>query len=174
MHEEEKTNHRIHRVTLFVTTLLYLFASLTLILAAFSLAGKAFYEIYDHVLIKGEITKDILNAVTYTVIAIAVCDVGRYLVEEEVEHEKRLRSPSEARKTVTRFMVVISIALSLEGLVGVFEASNRNMNGVLYPISIVMCSIFVLIGLGIYQRLSVKTEYKLQKVKEHLSEDQLP
>ena len=131
-----------------------MFASLTLILAAFSLAGKAFYEIYDSVLVKGEISKDILNAITYTVIAIAVCDVGRYLVEEEVEHEKKLRSPEEARKTITRFMVVISIALSLEGLVGVFEAGNRNITGVLYPIAIVICAIMVLIGLGIYQRLT--------------------
>ena len=68
----------VHRVTHWVTTLLYSIASLTLILAAFSLAGKALYEVYVSVLVEGKIDKDILNAITYTVIAIAVCDVGRF------------------------------------------------------------------------------------------------
>ena len=129
------------------------------------------HEVYVSVLVEGKIDKDILNAITYTVIAIAVCDVGRFLVAEEVEHEKRLHSLAEIRKTITRFMVVISIALSLEGLVGVFEAGNSNMTEVLYPIAIVICAILVLVALGFYQRFSVETEIKLLKVKDQLSED---
>ncbi|HIL77914.1 MAG TPA: hypothetical protein EYG48_03205 [Methylococcales bacterium] len=58
------SRRKTHRLTLIVTTLLYVFASLTLILAAFSLAGKAFYGIYDTVLFKGGVNKDILNAIT--------------------------------------------------------------------------------------------------------------
>ena len=150
--------HLIHKLTLWLTNLLYLLASLTLIVAAFCLSAKAVYEIYDSIIVKAEINKDILSAITYTVIAIAVCDVARYLIEEEVEHEKKLNSPQEARQTITRFLVVITIALSLEGLVGIFEAGNTDMTGVMYPIAIVICAIIVLIGLGIFQRLSVKTE----------------
>ena len=171
MSKDTTDNRMVHRVTHWVTTLLYSIASLTLILAAFSLAGKALYEVYVSVLVEGKIDKDILNAITYTVIAIAVCDVGRFLVAEEVEHEKRLHSLAEIRKTITRFMVVISIALSLEGLVGVFEAGNSNMTEVVYPIAIVICAILVLVALGFYQRFSVETEIKLLKVKDQLSED---
>lgn len=163
----------VHKITLWITTFLYLLASLTLVAAAFCLSGKAIYEIYDSILVKGEINKEILDAITYTVIAIAVCDVGRYLVEEEVEHEKKLNSPTEARRTITRFMVIITIALSLEGLVGVFEAGNNNMSGVMFPIAIVICAIVVLIGLGVFQRLSVGTECLLSKQKELTSDDKV-
>lgn len=173
MNLDKLSRRKIHQFTIGITTLLYTFASLTLILAAFSLAGKAFYEIYDAVILKGEINKDILNAITYTVIAIAVCDVGRYLVEEEVEHEKNLHSPTDARKTITRFLVVISIALSLEGLIGVFEAGNSNISGVLYPIAIVICAVFVLLAMGIFQRLSVETEIRLQNEKDSKSDNDL-
>ncbi len=166
MNKKKMNLNLIHKITLWLTTLLYLLASITLIVAAFCLSGKAVYEIYDSIIVKAEINKDILNAITYTVIAIAVCDVGRYLIEEEVEHEKKLNSPHEARRTITRFMVVITIALSLEGLVGVFEAGNKNPTGVPYPIAIVIYTIIVLIGLGIFQRLSVGTEGLLLRHKE--------
>ena len=171
-----KTNHKIfmlHRYTLWLTSFLYFIASLTLILAAFCLSGKAIFEIYNSILLKGEINKDILNAITYTVIAIAVCDVGRYLIEEEVEHEKKLNSPTEARRTLTRFMVVITIALSLEGLIGVFEAGNKDITGVMFPIAIVICALLVLMGLGVYQRLSVRSEEILLKKKNGLSDEGL-
>lgn len=162
----------VHKITLWLTTFLYFFATLTLVVAAFSLLGKAIYEIYDSILVKGEINKNILDAITYTVIAIAVCDVGRYLVEEEVEHEKKLNSPAEARKTLTRFMAVITIALLLEGLVGVFEAGNNDMSGVMFPLAIIIGAIFVLIGLGVFQRLSVGTERLLAKQEGLIPDDE--
>ncbi|HIG65284.1 MAG TPA: hypothetical protein EYQ43_06975 [Methyloprofundus sp.] len=63
-------------------------------------------------------------------------------------------------------MVVISIALSLEGLESVFEAGNENVTDVLFPIAIVICAVFVLLGLGIYRRLSVGTEIRLNNEKD--------
>lgn len=151
---------------MWTTTILYCFASLSLILASFCLVGVSFYELFDSVIVRGQANKDIVQAITFTVIGIAVCDVGRYLIEEEVEQEKKLRSPAEARRTVTRFMVVVAIALSLEGLVGVFEMGNKDIRSVLFPLAIVLSAVGVLIGLGVYQRLSAGIETELKKAKE--------
>ena|GEM_PF-1258029 len=74
-----------------------------------------------------------------------MCVVGRYLTEEEIEHERKLHTPGDVHKTITRCMVVISIALSLEGLESVFEAGNENVTDVLFPIAIVICAVFVLL-----------------------------
>ena len=63
-------------------------------------------------------------------------------------------------------MVVVAIALSLEGLVGVFEMGNKDIRGVLFPLAIVLSAVVVLIGLGVYQRLSAGIETKLQKAEE--------
>ena len=167
MNNVKDSNRQIlHKITTWITTILYCCASLSLILASFSLVGISFYELFDSVLITGPVNKDIIQSITYTVIAIAVCDVGRYLIEEEVEQEKKLHSPAEARRTVTRFMVVVAIALSLEGLVGVFEMGNKDIRGVLFPLAIALSAVVVLIGLGVYQRLSAGIETKLQKAEE--------
>ena len=93
------------------------------------------------------------------------------MIEEEIEQEKKLHSPAEARRTLTRFMVVVAIALSLEGLVGVFEMVNKDIYSVLYPLAIIISAILVLIGLGAYQLLSTTVEKRLKQNEELTSDD---
>ena len=151
-------NELLKRITHICSTALYLLASLSLILAAFCMIFKSLHDLYLLILIDGQVSKDIINTISYTIVAIAVFDVGRYLLEEEVQREKELRLPMEVRHTLTRFMVVISIALSLEGLVGVFEMGNREITNLLYPVAVVLCAVLVMLGLGLYQRLSIGSE----------------
>ncbi len=60
-------------------------------------------------------------------------------------------------------MVVITIALALEGLVGVFEAGNRDITKVLFPLSLVISAVIAMVGLGVYQRISLLTERELMQ-----------
>jgi hypothetical protein len=150
--------------------LLYFLASLSLILASLFLIFKALHDLYTFTIVKGEINKDLLDAVSFAIIAIAVLDVGRYLLEEEVQQENVLHSPGEARRTLTRFMVVIAIAVALEGLVGVFEAGNKDIKVVLYPLSLVLVSVTIMVGLGIFIRLIFQTERQVEG-KQHQSMD---
>ena len=50
-------------------------------------------------------------------IAIAVFEVGIFMVEEELIRERQLRSVLEARRSLTRFVTIVIIALPFEGLV---------------------------------------------------------
>jgi hypothetical protein len=133
--------------------LLYFLASVLFIVAALCLVLKAFHEIYFFVIVRGQIDKDLLDAISYAIIAIAVADVGRYLFEEEVQRDKQSHSPGEARQTFTRFMVVIAIAVALEGLVGIFEAANKDFTLVLWPLALILASVFIMVGLGVFLRL---------------------
>ncbi len=164
--ESVRDYKRLRDASRFISNFLYLVASLTLMVAAFTMVGKAIYDLYKLLFVEFRISKSILDAISYTIIAIAVFDVGRYLIEEEVQRDKELRSPSEARRTLTRFMVVITIALALEGLVGVFEAGNRDVTEVLYPLALVISAVVVMVGLGVYQRMSLQTERELLKSAE--------
>ncbi len=127
------------------------------------MVGKALFDLYTLLFVEFRISKSILDAISYTIIAIAVFDVGRYLIEEEVQRNKELRTPGEACRTLTRFMVVITIALALEGLVGVFEAGNRDITKVLFPLALVLSAVVVMVGLGVYQRMSLLTEQEILK-----------
>lgn len=148
----------IHKVTSLVSRSLYFLASLLFIIAALCLILKGFYEIYFFVIVHGKIDKDLLDAISYAIIGIAVADVGRYLFEEEVQQQERSHSPNEARRTFTRFMVVIAIAVALEGLVGIFEAANKDFTLVLWPLALILVSVFIMIGLGVFLRLVVDIE----------------
>lgn len=148
---QNKQNY--HKVTSYTSRVLYFLASLSLILASLCLIFKALYELFGFVVIRGQIDKDLLDAISYAIIAIAVLDVGRYLLEEEVQRDKQEHTPNEAQRTFTRFMVVIAISVALEGLVEIFEAGNTDFTMVLYPLALVLCSVVIMVGLGIFLRL---------------------
>lgn len=104
-----------------------------------------------------------LDFVSYLIISVAIFDVGRYLLEEEVLRQRELRSPSEARKSLTKFMVIIVIAINLEALIHVIKAGVKDVTLLIYPVALFFAATFSLIGLGIYQRLSASTEKELGK-----------
>lgn len=100
----------------------------------------------------------LLEAVGYTIIAIAVFDVGKYLIEEEAIRAREMRQAGEARRSMTKFISTIAIAVFLESLVAVFEASKEDMALMLYPTLLLLSGVALVVGLGAYQRLSVAAE----------------
>jgi hypothetical protein len=108
----------------------------------------------------------LLAAIGYVVIAMAVFDVAKYFVEEEVIRGREMRNATEARRSLTKFISTISIAVFIEALVLVFRVSRQNIGDLLYPTALMLTAIIIVVGLGIYQRLSADVEQKVdQKVK---------
>lgn len=105
----------------------------------------------------------LLDAVGYTVIAIAVFDVGKYLFEEEVIHGREMRQAREARRSLTKFLSTIAIAVFLEALVAVFQAGKTDITTMIYPTVLLISGVGLVVGLGLYQRLSAKTERELKE-----------
>jgi hypothetical protein len=50
------------------------------------------------------------------------------MMEEEVFVNKQLRDPEEARRTITKIIVIITIAVSIEGLVYIFKAGTKDIS----------------------------------------------
>jgi putative Mn2+ efflux pump MntP len=96
------------------------------------------------------------------IIAAAITDVAQYIIEEEVFHEKELRDPAEARKTITKIIVIIAIAVSIEGLIYIFKAGTKDLQLLLYPAGLIFVSSLSIVALGIYQKLSVSAEGQAQ------------
>jgi uncharacterized membrane protein YGL010W len=112
----------------------------------------------------------LLGAIGYVVIAMAVFDVAKYFVEEEVIRGREMRLPSEARRSLTKFVSTIVIAVFIEALVMVFREGNKDITMVLYPAVILMMAILTILGLGLYQRLSAEVEQQVEtkdKAEEH-------
>ena len=105
-----------------------------------------------------DVAGGLLDAVGYVVIAIAVFDVAKYLLEEEVLRGRELRDAAEARRSLTKFVSTIAIAVLLEGLVLVFQVGKKQVSDMLYPTLLLLVGIVMIVGLGVFQRLSVTAE----------------
>lgn len=141
--------------------LLYIIVSAVLVAIAVALIVYAVWNAVTA--IRGEGGRPVyalLSAIGLIVISLAVLDVGKYLVEEEVLRDRELRSPTEARRTLTKFMVIICIAVSLEAIVNVAKVEDSNLPDLVYPAILLLSAVAIMVGLGIYQRLSGMIESK--------------
>lgn len=137
----------------------FVITSLALTLISLALIAFSFLEIWQALSSGTPVVGSLLHAVGLIVIAIAVFDVAKFLIEEEVvRHERELRSMREARQTLTKFIVIILIAIMLHGLVFIFEAGSDDITKLLYPVGLLVAGVLLLVGLGLYQRLSLETE----------------
>ena len=67
---------------------------------------------------------------------------------------------------MTKFISTIAIAVFLESLVAVFEASKADMALMLYPTLLLLAGVALIVGLGAYQRLSVAAEKEVATTPE--------
>ena len=95
-------------------------------------------------------------------ISLAVFDVAKYFIEEEVIRGREMRLTSEARRSLTKFISTISIAVFIEALVMVFRVSKEDVEKMLYPTALLLTAILIVVGLGLYQRLSAEVEQKVE------------
>jgi hypothetical protein len=91
-----------------------------------------------------------------------VFDVAKYFIEEEVIRGREMRLTSEARRSLTKFISTISIAVFIEALVVVFRVSKDDIDRLLYPTALLLTAIAIVVGLGIYQRLSADVELRVE------------
>jgi hypothetical protein len=95
-----------------------------------------------------------LDGIGLVIIAVAVADVGKFLFEEEVIADRELRRPAEARGSLTKFMTIIIVALSLESLVLITKAARDKPADILFPSLLMLVAVAALVGLGLFQKLS--------------------
>lgn len=103
----------------------------------------------------------LLDEVGLIVFSMAVIDVGKYLMLEEVIRKgKKELHPTQTRKTLTKFAIIIASALALEGLVLTIEVAKQDVTKILYPVSVLITATIFIIGIGVYQILNARSEGK--------------
>jgi len=113
-----------------------------------------------------------LDGIGLVIIAVAVADVGKFLFEEEIIADRELRRPAEARGSLTKFMTIIIVALSLESLVLVTKASRDKPAEIVFPALLMMVAVAALVGLGLFQKLSHKVTASIPPEAEDEDEDE--
>lgn len=144
----------------FLSRFLYFAVTLALLGLAFSFIGYAIWSIYRAFIGQEQLLSAMLHAVGLVIIALAVSDVGKFLLEEEIGRERELETTGEVRRTLTKFMTIIIIAASLHTLVFLFEAGRQSVEALLYPSALLIAVAVLVAVLGLYQRLASAVEHE--------------
>ena len=100
--------------------------------------------------------------IIFLTLALAIFDLGKTTIEEEVLMQKDILRHSSTRRTITRFMATILIAVSIEALLLMFKSVLGSSEYLLNAVAMMATSVGLLIGLGIYVYLGAKAETLLK------------
>ena len=101
---------------------------------------------------------------TDTPAALAIFDLGKTTLEEEVLMHKDIFRHSSTRRTITRFIAAILIAVSIESLLLMFKSVLESPEYLTNAVAMMAAAIGLLVGLGVYVYLGAKAEVALRKV----------
>jgi len=114
----------------------------------------------------------IIEAIGLIAVAVVALQIAQTIVEEEVIREAQVSAPTRVRRYLSRFMVVIVIALAVEGLVATFKAMHEDLSQLPYAASILVSVAILLAGWGLFIRLNRSAEeLEPEAMAEAKSED---
>jgi hypothetical protein len=105
------------------------------------------------------------GVIIFLTLGLAVFDLGKTILEEEVLMHKDVYRHSSTRRTITRFMAAILIAVSIEGLLLMFKSAVGDGERVLDGVWMMATAVGLLVGLGLYVYLGARAEQLLLSQK---------
>jgi len=103
------------------------------------------------------------GVVIYLTLALALFDLAKTTLEEEVLLYKDILRHSSTRRTITRFVAAIIIAVSIEALLMIFKSALHGGEHILDAVWVMVASAILLLSLGVYVYLGSKAEVLLVK-----------
>jgi len=129
--------------------LLFACAALLLIVIAARIGWTVFAAGLDRAAAQG-----IIEAVGLLAAAVVALQIAQTITEEEVIRDSHISGPTRVRRFLSRFMVVVVVALSIEGLVATFKALHEDPAQLPYAASLLLSVGILLAGWGVFVRLN--------------------
>jgi hypothetical protein len=151
-----KALHRLFPLGHFVISLLFLAAGFALIF----LAGTHLWngiQLFDEVELNARINA-VLESIAILTVAVAALELGQTILEEEVQREAHMSAPTRVRRFLSRFMIVLVVALSIETVVSVFRFSQDAPEQLPYVASIGFMAAALLAAWGVFVWLNLGAE----------------
>ena len=140
---------RLFRIVHGFMALLFAIAALMLIAIAASMGGEA---------IVGGLTQaaaqEIIEAIGLLAAAVVALQIAETITEEEVIRDADISAPTRVRRFLSRFFVVLIVALAIEGLVATFQAIHEDITQLTYAALLLIAVGVLLAAWGIFIRFN--------------------
>ena len=95
----------------------------------------------------------ILECIAMLTIAMASMELAHTIVEEEFEDETRLSTAARTRRVLSRFLVVVVVALAIESLVAIFKLVHEDPSRISDAAHIAFAAAALLVAWGFFIRM---------------------
>jgi hypothetical protein len=140
----------------------------TIVVGLFAVVGLLLWAAVGEVvsLFAGDVVGEDLHlkpfgVIIFLTLALAIFDLGKTILEEEVLMHKDIFRHSSTRRTITRFVAAILIAVSIEALLLMFKAALGGGEGMVAAVMMMVTAVGLLVGLGVYVFLGARAEVAL-------------
>src|SRR4051812_23955192 len=117
--------------------------------------------------------QEVIEAVGLLAAAVVALQIAQTICEEEVIREMHVSAPTRVRRFLSRFLVVLVVALTIEGLVATFKALHDDLQQLTYASALIVASGVLLAAWGVFIRLNRSAEeLEPQKMEEAKEEDE--
>jgi len=99
-----------------------------------------------------------IEAIGLLAIAVVSLQIAQTIMEEEVIREAHISAPTRVRRYLSRFLVVVVVSLSIEGLVGTFKALHERPELLPHAASVLVAVGILLAGWGIFIKFNRAAE----------------
>lgn len=104
--------------------------------------------------------------------AVVALQIAQTIAEEEVVREAHVGGPTRLRRFLSRFLVVVVVALAIESLVATFRAAHEGVTQMYYAALMVAAIGILLAGWGLFIRFNrAAEEMEPEAMQEAKQED---
>lgn len=96
----------------------------------------------------------VIEAMGVLAAAVVALQIAQTIAEEEVIRSAHISAPTRVRRFLSRFMVVVVVALAIEALVATFRAAHEDSTQLLHAAAMVLAVGALLAGWGLFVRLN--------------------
>lgn len=100
----------------------------------------------------------VLECIGLLTISVAALELGQTIYEEEVQRSTPISAPTRVRRFLSRFIVVVVVALSIECLVAVFQFIHDAPEKLPHAATVGLAAAALLAAWGVFVRLNVAAE----------------
>jgi hypothetical protein len=103
--------------------------------------------------------QQIIEAIGMLAAAVVALQIAQTITEEEVVREEHVSAPTRVRRFLSRFFVVLIVALAIEGLVATFKGVHEgDMSELVYASVLTLSTAALLAAWGLFIRLNRSAE----------------
>lgn len=147
--------------------LIFVLASLVLVAIGMHTGWEALADGLTH-----KASLGVIEAIGLIAVAVVALQIGQTIIEEEVVREAHVSAPTRVRRFLSRFLVVVVVALAIEGLVAVFQALHEAPERLPEAASVLLAVGVLLAGWGVFIKLNrAAEELEPEAMAEAKSED---